>query len=547
MAAEMVSSAVAQEAVNQVLSRFKGRFEQKSEAKNQMERMEMAHIKLEAALETSNKWNITTSAPLLRWRSKLKRAAQECNHAVRSCRQRLQEEEEMQNSVRSSPFPNRIAYAARSFVSSIFSRDDEDELRGSTAVRRFERFADGASEFLRYVELGGTPRRYMFFDPLIRHLLAGKGTKYCFVRGSQHLSFLLQPFRRHDNGLDGALVLLLKDSNASENNFLLALNLRLSESIDIVGVAVSCLQVFIPHLSSTVEAVKTKLTQLPTQDLCWVSSVCERQNNLYSTCSKWLQPNPLCCQQQDHYYAQSYNATSSSSESLFCDIYLEPVMQVYLLAHVSLSVEKNKQRAVIDEESETSRTRDFPYLKFGMHFWPHTSFQDLSPRVEGSATEMINGEAVQHGSFWANISCFEQLCKMMLPKAVDCLHGNVAATSYQMLWKSKHGGAFLRVEKIPWRLTTQKDMGGKRSERQQVKKVQGWASANNEFMNSWIAHAPAKFLGSAMDWIQTEKRLPQPLSFITNSCVHDCPIKLLSLQYYRSFASKIKSFSLFNA
>jgi hypothetical protein len=154
---------------------------------------------------------------------------------------------------------------------------------------------------------------------------------------------------------------------------------------------------------------------------------------------------------------------------------------------------------------------------------------------------------VQHGSFWANISCFEQLCKMMLPKAVDCLHGNVAATSYQMLWKSKHGGAFLRVEKIPWRLTTQKDMGGKRSERQQVKKVQGWASANNEFMNSWIAHAPAKFLGSAMDWIQTEKRLPQPLSFITNSCVHDCPIKLLSLQYYRSFASKIKSFSLFNA
>ncbi|CAD6253514.1 unnamed protein product [Miscanthus lutarioriparius] len=547
MAAEIVTSAVAQEAVNQVLSRFKDRCEQNSEAKDRIERMEMAHIKLEAALETSNKWNITTRAPLLRWQSKLKRAVQECDHTLRRCRQRLQEEEEMQNSVRSSSFPKQIAYAARSFVSSIFSRGSEDELRSSAAVRRFERYADGASEFLRYVELGGTPRRYMFFDPLIRHLLAGKGTKYCFVRGSQHLSFLLQPFRTHDHGVYGNLVLLLKDSNASENNFLLALNLRLSESIDIVGVAVSCLQLFIPHLSSTVEAVKTKLTQLPTQDLCWVSSVCERQNNLYSICSKWLQPNPLCCQQQDHYYAQSYNATSSSSESLLCDIYLEPVMHVYLSAHVSLSVEKNKQRAVIDEESETSRTRDFPYLKFGMHFFPHTSFQDLSPRVEGSATEMINGEAVQHGSFCANISCFEQLCKMMLPKAVDCLHGNVAATSYQMLWKSKHGGAILRVQKIPWRLTTQKDMGGKRSERQQVKKVQGWASANNEFNNSWIAHVPAKFLGSAMDWIQAEKRLPQPLLFITNSCVHDCPIKLLCLQFYRSFASKIKSFSMFNA
>ena len=71
MAVEIVTSAVAQEAVNQVLSRFKDRCEQNSEAKDRIERMEMAHIKLEAALETSNKWNITTSAPLLRLQSKL--------------------------------------------------------------------------------------------------------------------------------------------------------------------------------------------------------------------------------------------------------------------------------------------------------------------------------------------------------------------------------------------------------------------------------------------------------------------------------------------
>jgi hypothetical protein len=58
-----------------------------------MERMEMAHIKLEAALETSIKWNIT-STPLLRWRSKLKRAAQECDNTLRRCKRRLEEEEE---------------------------------------------------------------------------------------------------------------------------------------------------------------------------------------------------------------------------------------------------------------------------------------------------------------------------------------------------------------------------------------------------------------------------------------------------------------------
>ncbi|GJN25216.1 hypothetical protein PR202_gb13015 [Eleusine coracana subsp. coracana] len=93
--AEMVSSAVAQEAVNQVLSSIKDRYEGNSGAKGHMERMEMAHIKLEAALETSNNWNVT-SAPLIHWRSKLKRA-QECDGMLRSCKKRLQEEEKMED------------------------------------------------------------------------------------------------------------------------------------------------------------------------------------------------------------------------------------------------------------------------------------------------------------------------------------------------------------------------------------------------------------------------------------------------------------------
>ena len=90
MAAQMVSSAVAQEAVNQILSRIKEGYQDKSDAKENIERMEMAHIKMEAALETSNKWNVT-SAPLLRWQRKLKRALQECDNTLHRCRQRLQE------------------------------------------------------------------------------------------------------------------------------------------------------------------------------------------------------------------------------------------------------------------------------------------------------------------------------------------------------------------------------------------------------------------------------------------------------------------------
>ncbi|WVZ50782.1 hypothetical protein U9M48_002006 [Paspalum notatum var. saurae] len=555
MAAEMVGSAVAQEVVTQVLSRFKERCQDKSDAKERMERLEMAHIKLEAALETSQRWSVT-SAPLLRWRSKLKRAAQECDHTMRRCRQRLQEEEEeaAQREVRISSFPQRIAHAARSLVSSIFDRGSSDELRGP-AIRRFERFAEGAGEFLRYMELGGTPRRpYIFFDALVRHLLAGEGTKRCFVHGGQHLSFLLQPFSppEHGNGMEGVLVILLEDGYVPENNFMLSLILRLSESTDVVGVMVRCLQLFTaPLLSSVAETIKTKVTQLPTQDLCWLPDAyvygrIEHQDNFYTASSKWFRPNPLCCRQrQDHHYAQGYadGRTSPPSEPLPYDddVCLEAVTQVCLLVHVALSGWSNRQRAAVVVDGQTCRpTRGgLPYLKLGVQFWPHASCEDA---VGASATEMINGEA---RGLYSNI-CFQELLdNILLRKAVHYLRGSAAAASYQMRWRSKHGHAYLQAEKASWRrATTRRDMGERRQKRRRPgKKVQAWTSGIDEFMSSWIAHEPAQLQALAVDWTQKQERL----LLKTNPCIHDCPIMSLSLQDLRSLARKIKSFSTFVA
>ena len=74
--AEVVSSAVVQETVCQVLSglvdRYNGKL--KLNANKNLERLEMAHIKLEASLGISNMWMITDSS-LLHWRKKLKLAA----------------------------------------------------------------------------------------------------------------------------------------------------------------------------------------------------------------------------------------------------------------------------------------------------------------------------------------------------------------------------------------------------------------------------------------------------------------------------------------
>ncbi|XP_025828680.1 uncharacterized protein LOC112903663 [Panicum hallii] len=125
-----------------------------------MERLEMAHIKLEAALETSEKWQIT-DASLLRWRRKLKRAAQECNDTLHKCKQRILEDEQMEREVKNSSLPNRIVHATKSFVFSILNRIN-NELSKSIA-QRFEWYANGAGEFLRFIELGGTPRRHMPF------------------------------------------------------------------------------------------------------------------------------------------------------------------------------------------------------------------------------------------------------------------------------------------------------------------------------------------------------------------------------------------------
>jgi hypothetical protein len=83
--AEMVASAVAGETVNRIISSLIGMDNDKST--ENMEKLEMAHIKMESVLHVTDKWQIT-DVRLLRWRSKLKRAAQECGDVLQRCKQR---------------------------------------------------------------------------------------------------------------------------------------------------------------------------------------------------------------------------------------------------------------------------------------------------------------------------------------------------------------------------------------------------------------------------------------------------------------------------
>ncbi|WVZ53840.1 hypothetical protein U9M48_004729 [Paspalum notatum var. saurae] len=203
--------------------------------------------------------------------------------------------------------------------------------------------------------------------------------------------------------------------------------MRLHESTDVVGVAVTCLQQFTPrHFRPVAEDVEIRLTRLPTQDLCWVPS--DESNHhkehwdiLHTIFCKWFWPNPFCCRRQLA-AAHGHRSSSSSESFLPCGgggTYLEPVTHVYLQGHIPWP-------AAIDGDDAACPARG---LKFGVLFSPHASSKDLtSPAVGGSETEMIDGDASDRG-LYANIS-FRQMGEIMLPKAAECLRRNTEEGSW---------------------------------------------------------------------------------------------------------------------
>jgi hypothetical protein len=181
------------------MSRITGKDEEKSKEKENIERLEMAHIKMEAVLQVSNRWQIT-EVPLLRWRRKLKRASQECDDTLVKCKQRALEQEGTRLRVSQSSFPKRIAYATKSLISSFIGTNDESS-SSSANVQRFERYANGANEFLKTVECGGTPLRYTFFNPLNRHLFIRKSVRYQAFQGDRLFYLSIRPISSAERGV----------------------------------------------------------------------------------------------------------------------------------------------------------------------------------------------------------------------------------------------------------------------------------------------------------------------------------------------------------
>ncbi|GJN12732.1 hypothetical protein PR202_ga31038 [Eleusine coracana subsp. coracana] len=157
----MVGSLVVGEVVNRTSSFIISKHKERLTTWEGIERLEMAHIKMEAALDISGRWQ-TTDVSLLRWRRKLRRAADDCDAALHRWKLRALEEEAARERLAREPFRRRVAHAVLSFVRALLAltRGGNDVVaRACAAVQRFERLANGSAEFLKCVELSSASRR----------------------------------------------------------------------------------------------------------------------------------------------------------------------------------------------------------------------------------------------------------------------------------------------------------------------------------------------------------------------------------------------------
>jgi hypothetical protein len=238
-------------------------------------------------------------------------------------------------------------HATKLFVSSVLYRNNNKQSR--SIAQRFEWYANGASEFVRFMELGGTPRRDMPFHSLARNLFAGKELHHKITWGNGNSSFqlLLVPFSTEVYGTQASLVFVQNDGTP-EGNIYFSITIQLLECRDIVGIVITSLKLFAPYFKCTVENIKKEISQLLTQDLSWTPSVYpyQKEQVLRTLGSQWLRPNPLCCKHHDQHEVQRISSLNIAGLS---NVLLEPVLKVNLQCQVSLSL-YSKQKIFLSED-----------------------------------------------------------------------------------------------------------------------------------------------------------------------------------------------------
>ncbi|KAL6647137.1 hypothetical protein ACP70R_014574 [Stipagrostis hirtigluma subsp. patula] len=421
--AGVLVSAIVQEVISRVSSIIFSKCIEKTSRDHNFERLEMANTELERAIERSSKLSIT-DVSLLRRRKILKRAFKECSDVLQRCKEQAQENEEVGQGLiqTNSSFPKRIAHATKSSIAYLFT--PKKDLLCCSNVQRFEWFADCASKFVRDVESGCSIWHYIFSNPMLRQLLEGKTLMYESVQGSQLRNLYIWPICLEDRGVEAVLSYYYDDYEMPEKSFDLRMVLRLSESTDIVGIAIKCLKHLASPFKLALESAMGELTIPADVDdishsygapLVWIQ---ETHARLTEIC----RPNPLCCKAQDTISSESSNKFPEQVTSISFEYYVSELE--YSLHSSTIEASQNN---LIDWS---------PSLFLRAGFVPHCMWGGLA---QNHVAKAFAGKGEQRDG---NI---EEEIEMVRSKTIDWLILRPELADYITLWQYGHGFAFFHV------------------------------------------------------------------------------------------------------
>ncbi|KAG2639683.1 hypothetical protein PVAP13_2KG028664 [Panicum virgatum] len=408
--AEIVISAFVQEIVSRAVSFVLDKREEKASESHSLERLEMALSELQFSLERTANLPITDIS-LLQRRKVLKLAYINGTDLLdKHRRQALQKDQDIRQGIKRKRL---WIPPAKNLVTSSFSSLNRDD------VRRFEWFADCAGKFVRDVESGCSLRHYTFCNPLVRHLLEGKTLTYQMVQGNWLQDLYIWP----------------TDHTAAEKDFLILLILRLSESTDIIGIAVKYLQFLTSQFKVVYESAIGELTLLAN-----LQDISRSYAPPLLCCSlipgaDWARPerhiketqlyrlDPVCCKAKEEGPCANNIVLSEMSQ-----IFREQVIYSRTDCYSYISALEHSLPSSSDEVG-TGVMRDWrpPLLKVSVCIAPHLVDEKLQPQ-ESYAME-LDGDN-------------EEFCH-----AINYFLHQPEMTDYNMLWASNHGFGRFVVQK----------------------------------------------------------------------------------------------------
>jgi len=344
-------------------------------------------------------------------------------------RQALQKDQDIRQGVKRK---RRWIPPAKNLTTSSFAGLNRDD------VRRFEWFADCAGKFVRDVESGCSLRHYTFCNPLVRHLLEGKTLTYQMVQGNWQQDLYIWPTCFEERGVEATLGYCYRDHTAAEKDFLILLIQRVSESTDIIGIAVKCLQFLTSQFQLVYESAIGELTLLANlQDISRSYApprVAIKERHIKET--QLYHPDPVCCKANGQGPCANNIVLSEMSH-----IFPEQVNYFRTDCYSYISALDHSLPSSSDEVG-TSVMRDWRahLLKVSVCIAPHLVDEKLQPQ-ESYLMELVgDNEEFCHVSL-------QQAGVMATSKAINYFLHQPEITDYNMLWASNHGLGRFVVQK----------------------------------------------------------------------------------------------------